>query len=188
MEMSLTEAEAVAVHTVKYLPVEVDFSSSDVMLVCDAGGSTTDLGLIEIISTDSQAPKLKQISGVSGIGIGSTLIDLAFKQLVQDRLDCYPELELPDDLAERLAKGEQFLKQKHLFGPATGTTTGLNKFMILISHPNKVFMDFIQDWALRMEEWSFPGNTKRIQGALLYIDLHDLGPNFKVSSISRLEG
>ncbi len=45
-KLELTEAEAVAVYTVK--TAQIRFEKGDIFLVCDAGGGTTDLGLVEI--------------------------------------------------------------------------------------------------------------------------------------------
>jgi hypothetical protein len=66
---------------------------------------------------------LKQVAAVKGVGIGSTMIDRAFELLVQRRLDEYPDANLPDDLAHKLARGSSFQSIKHSFGMRAGTQT-----------------------------------------------------------------
>jgi hypothetical protein len=47
-----------------------------------AGGGTTDLGLVEVHDPSPELPVLKQVAQVSGVGIGSTMIDAQFRGLV----------------------------------------------------------------------------------------------------------
>lgn len=65
-------------------------------------------------------PTLKQVAEVKGVGIGSTMIDRAFERLVQNRLDAHPDIELPENLAHKLARGSSFQSIKHNFGSASG--------------------------------------------------------------------
>lgn len=90
------------------------------MLVCDAGGGTTDLGLVEIVKTDPGVPDLRQVAEVNGVGIGSTMIDRAFQVLVQSRIDQYPGVNLPDNLAFTLSSSQAFRSIKHNFGSVAG--------------------------------------------------------------------
>ncbi|CZR58700.1 related to hsp70 protein [Phialocephala subalpina] len=114
-KLELTEAEAAAVYMVT-IP-QVSMKQNDIILICDAGGGTTDLGLIEIMDADPNKPSLKQVAAVKGIGIGSTMIDRAFEILVQNRLDIHHETHsLPEDLAHKLAKSSSFQIIKHNFG------------------------------------------------------------------------
>lgn len=74
-----------------------------------------DLGLIQV--EDANLPQLKQVNAVSGVGIGSTVIDGAFQALVQTRLDNHPDgFSLPHNLARKMAKSTQFQSVKHKFG------------------------------------------------------------------------
>jgi hypothetical protein len=74
------------------------------------------LGLVEILDGNPEAPALKQVAAVKGVGIGSTMIDRAFELLVQRRLDEHLDANLPDDLAYKLARGSSFQSIKHNFG------------------------------------------------------------------------
>ncbi|KAI1333540.1 hypothetical protein F5Y15DRAFT_410294 [Xylariaceae sp. FL0016] len=114
--VELTESEAAAVGTIKSSTVA--FQTGDVFLTVDAGGGTTDFALMEVVEAREPFPALSQINQVDGIGIGSTLIDRAFVDLVNTRLSNFPELvqQLPPDCAERLVKSERFRTAKHKFG------------------------------------------------------------------------
>jgi molecular chaperone DnaK (HSP70) len=110
------EAEAVAVYTVK--TAQIRFQKGDIFLVCDAGGGTTDLGLVEIVQADPGVPTLRQVAAVQGVGIGSTVIDRAFQALVQNRIDQHPDVRLPDNIAFTLSRSQSFRTIKHNFGTA----------------------------------------------------------------------
>ncbi|RTE84560.1 hypothetical protein BHE90_000855 [Fusarium euwallaceae] len=114
--VDLTEAEAASVATLK--TSAVSFQKGHVFLTVDAGGGTTDLALMRITSTNAVSPQMAQVSGVRGIGIGSTLIDRAFIRLVAQRLAANPDAveRLPDDLATSMARSHHFKTVKHKFG------------------------------------------------------------------------
>jgi hypothetical protein len=77
--------------------------------------SYRDLGLIEI--EDATIPRLSQVDAVSGVGIGSTMIDGAFQELVQRRLQKHPDgYSFPPELPRKLSKSTQFQSIKHKFG------------------------------------------------------------------------
>ncbi|KAF4625520.1 hypothetical protein G7Y89_g12649 [Cudoniella acicularis] len=117
VNMGLTEAEAAAVYVASN--PQVRFMDGDVLLVCDAGGGTTDLGLVQV--ENAKLPTLKQVNAVSGVGIGSTLIDNSFELLVQARLDSHPDGNtLSQNLARKIARSTQFQSFKHKFGSAVG--------------------------------------------------------------------
>jgi hypothetical protein len=78
------------------------------------------LGLIEVVDPDPDRPSLKQVAEVKGVGIGSTMIDRAFELLVQRRLDEHPEIDLPENLAYKLARSSSFQSIKHNFGTRSG--------------------------------------------------------------------
>ncbi|PQE13605.1 hsp70 family chaperone protein [Rutstroemia sp. NJR-2017a BVV2] len=117
-KLELTEAEAAAVFFASNS--EIQLHRGDIILICDAGGGTTDLGLVEVVDPDPERPSLKQVAEVKGVGIGSTMIDRAFELLVQGRLDAYPEIDLPENLAYKLARSSSFQSIKHNFGTRSG--------------------------------------------------------------------
>jgi hypothetical protein len=115
VDLGLTEAEAAGVYTLKESLVR--FAVDDIILICDAGGGTTDFGLFRIKSA-TEPYKLVQLDQVKGVTVGSTLIDMAFANLVRLRLRRAPELRnrLPRDIADRLAEHASFRNVKHSFG------------------------------------------------------------------------
>ena len=115
-QIDLTEAEAAAVDTLK--SGIVNFRSGDIFLAIDAGGGTTDLSLVEVTSVSNDIPQMSQIAEVSGIGIGSTLIDSAFGNLIEKRLAESSDVprEISNGLADRMMTSERFKAVKHLFG------------------------------------------------------------------------
>lgn len=115
-EVDLTEAEAASVATLK--TSSFTLRSGSIFLTMDAGGGTTDLALMRVISSDTESPQMSQVAAVRGIGIGSALIDRGFIQLVSQRLAAYPEVQnsLPKDCALRMSRSHHFKTVKHKFG------------------------------------------------------------------------
>jgi hypothetical protein len=94
--IGLTEPEAAAVHTSTTAPGM--FEDGDILVVCDAGGGTTDLSALQVTHTTSAAlatKQLRQVDVVSGENIGSAAIDSAFERLAERRL------RLAEGIAER---------------------------------------------------------------------------------------
>lgn len=86
--MSLTEAEAAAVYT--STDASNLFKSGDVIVVCDAGGGTTDLSALQVTETmvsSLSLNQLKQVDVVYGANVGSAGIDAEFMRLVRKRLE-----------------------------------------------------------------------------------------------------
>lgn len=109
--MSLTEAEAAAVHV--STEAAGVFQEGDILVVCDAGGGTTDLSALEVTHTMVDALSLKQLRQIDVVGgdnIGSVAIDIDFERKVRARLDRANASEkLGFDSAEaawEMAKGE----------------------------------------------------------------------------------
>lgn len=120
--VELTESEAAAVATIK--STAVSFEKDDIFLSVDAGGGTTDFALMQVVEANEPFPSLKQLTQVDGVGIGSTLIDRAFLELVEDRIFPYADLvdQLPPDTIERLARNDKFRTTKHKFGERVYST------------------------------------------------------------------
>ncbi|RSL74686.1 hypothetical protein CEP51_011497 [Fusarium floridanum] len=114
--IDLTEAEAAVVDISK--SAVVNFRPGDVFLVTDAGGVTTDFSLVQVTKVDNGIPEMSQISEVNSIGIGSALIDTAFGNLVQQRLDANRDVptQISAGLAEKMMKSSRFKTVKRLFG------------------------------------------------------------------------
>ncbi|PVH93403.1 hypothetical protein DM02DRAFT_619306 [Periconia macrospinosa] len=89
VSIGLTEAEAAAVHISTEAPGI--FRPNDILLVCDAGGGTTDLSVLRVTtpngSPDSQDISLQQLDVVFGETIGSAAIDYEFEKMVSERLE-----------------------------------------------------------------------------------------------------
>ena len=102
VKVSLTEAEAAAVYASKS-----SFERGDVILVCDAGGGTTDLNVLKLTNSGQGRTELEPLSWVEGQSIGSTLIDFRIAKLISERLETirhHIEGE-PRDVAEKMMRG-----------------------------------------------------------------------------------
>ncbi|MCJ1404496.1 hypothetical protein MMC11_007722 [Xylographa trunciseda] len=118
LEIPLTEAEAAAVYASKQ-----QFQKGDVILICDAGGGTTDVNILRLDSSPGEAAKLEQLSFVEGQSIGSTQIDMGFHNIVADRLSKirdYLQGE-PKDIADAMLLDKRFENFKCSFGSAAAS-------------------------------------------------------------------
>jgi hypothetical protein len=70
VDFSLTEPQASAVDAAKYS--SKTYEGGDIMLVCDAGGGTTDFALLEQTTSRGLRTELREIATIAGIDIGST--------------------------------------------------------------------------------------------------------------------
>lgn len=82
LEITLTEAEAVAVYASKN-----QYQKGDVFLVCDAGEGTTDVNIFKMTSADMGHRGAQLLLWIEGSPIGSTLIDFKVEKLLTDRLE-----------------------------------------------------------------------------------------------------
>jgi hypothetical protein len=127
--IGLTEAEAAAVHVA--CEARTIFSKDEVVLMCDAGGGTTDLSILRVTGTQIGVPALQQLMVVKGQTIGSTQIDDAFEDLILaklEQIDAIFPLETlqgrPLDKSEAawlMAKSAQFQDAKCCFGSPDDT-------------------------------------------------------------------
>lgn len=113
VELGLTEPEAAAVYTVKDTAVE--FKSGNTILVCDAGGGTTDFAILSSVGNDEDEPELQELDVVEGQNIGSTNIDTAFEEMVEKRLAVVTPA-LPENTAWSMMHSTEFLSWKCGFG------------------------------------------------------------------------
>ncbi|KAI4705843.1 hypothetical protein J4E81_000728 [Alternaria sp. BMP 2799] len=121
--IGLTEAEAAAVHVSTEAPGI--FRENDVLLVCDAGGGTTDLSVLKVTGTVNQAIDLQQMDVVFGETIGSAAIDYEFERLVMHRLTlAHSTNPLPVDPADagwEMMKSRDFQAVKCEYGAPDDT-------------------------------------------------------------------
>lgn len=121
--IGLTEAEAAAVHVSTEAPGI--FREGDILLVCDAGGGTTDLSVLRVTNTVNQAINLQQLDVVFGETIGSAAIDYEFEKLVEARLaiahGIAPLPILPEDAAWEMMKSRDFQAVKCEYGSPDDT-------------------------------------------------------------------
>ncbi|OJD32669.1 actin-like atpase domain-containing protein [Diplodia corticola] len=111
VRISLTEAEAAAVYVAKNT-----YQKDDVFLICDAGGGTTDINLLKLLSSSSST-QLLPLSSVEGIAAGSSLLDFKMAQIIAGRLELIKQhlVGAPADIAERMLS-ERFETFKCSFG------------------------------------------------------------------------
>lgn len=123
LHIGLTEAEAAAVHVSIEAPGI--FRENDVLMVCDAGGGTTDLSVLRVTGTVNQAINLQQLDVVFGETIGSAAIDYEFEKLVVRRLTLAHatnpfEID-PGDAAWEMMKSRDFQAVKCEYGAPDDT-------------------------------------------------------------------
>lgn len=120
--VELTESEAASVATIK--STAIIFEKDDIFLTVDAGGGTTDFALMQVTDACEPFPTLKQLTQVDGVGIGSTLIDRAFLDMVETRIFPFADLtkQLPPNCIEQLVRSEKFRTTKHKLGEAVYST------------------------------------------------------------------
>ena len=92
-KIGLTEAEAAAVYAAKQ-----QYGKGDVLLICDAGGGTTDVNVLKVMSANPQSISLRPLSWVEGRPLGSTNLDRAVHKLIVNRLS-HIQHQLHDDPA-----------------------------------------------------------------------------------------
>ncbi|KAI4236452.1 MAG: hypothetical protein L6R40_006163 [Gallowayella cf. fulva] len=114
LSIGLTEAEAAAVHT--SLEASGIFQENDTLLVCDAGGGTTDLSVLSVSDTHTDALSLRQLDVVFGATIGSAAIDYDFEAYARSKLE-YAHLNaplptLPEEVAWEMMKSRDFQNTK----------------------------------------------------------------------------
>lgn len=115
--ISMTEPEAAAVYTSASVPGM--FRDGDILVVCDAGGGTTDLSALQVTNIASDAMslnQLRQVDVVSGENIGSAAIDYSFEQMVLRRLSL-AEASMglgaePSETAWQMARSSHFQNTK----------------------------------------------------------------------------
>lgn len=122
--IGITEAEAAAVYIA--CEAEASFSENEVILVCDAGGGTSDLSILHVQGAQRGVPDLKQLSVVRGGTIGSAQIYVAFAERMRTRLKNANEIRPIGSLHGQvlefreaswtMAKSAQFQDAKCAFG------------------------------------------------------------------------
>ena len=127
VEMGLTEPEAAAVHT--SIDARGLFNENENMIICDAGGGTTDLSVMRISGVQSGLVTLKQLDTVNGKNIGSVQIDREFEEYVLNRLQqVNNSFNLgidPDESAWQMMKSREFQNAKCDFGSTDDTPSFL---------------------------------------------------------------
>ncbi|KAJ5930551.1 hypothetical protein N7466_006044 [Penicillium verhagenii] len=121
VSIGLTEAEAAAVYA-----GNEHYQTDDTILVCDAGGGTTDVNVLKLISSRGEPTRLEQLGHVEGQPIGSTFIDRQIYDLIFARLQkAHDELGLPpNETAWRMISG-RFQRLKCAFGTDASATPWL---------------------------------------------------------------
>ncbi|KAK2750331.1 hypothetical protein FQN57_003811 [Myotisia sp. PD_48] len=113
VNIGLTEAEAAAVYACQ----QMDYQRGDIILVCDAGGGTTDINALKILSSPGNPTALEQLNYAEGGAIGSTFIDKDIDELICQRLErIRGQLrKSPEEISWKMTTG-RFQRFKHSFG------------------------------------------------------------------------
>lgn len=126
--ITLTEAEAAAVYTSKQ-----QYATGDIILVCDAGGGTTDVNVLKLASSGRKKTELVPLSWVEGQEIGSALLDFKMQRLIEERLQLVrTRLQgEPSAIADMIMRDEKFETFKCSFG-----SSAMNIPTLPLSIPN----------------------------------------------------
>ncbi|KAB8336802.1 hypothetical protein FH972_021111 [Carpinus fangiana] len=110
--ISLTEAEAAAVYAARQ-----PYRQGDIIMVCDAGGGTTDLNILKFSAAQRDSTELEQLLWVEGQAVGSALIDFNVEQMITSRLETIQQhlRKAPEDTCEAMVR-DRLLPFKHAFG------------------------------------------------------------------------
>jgi len=153
VSIGLTEAEAAAVHVSTEAPGI--FRENEILLVCDAGGGTTDLSVLMVTGTLNQAISLQQLDVVFGETIGSAAIDYEFEKLVSARLalanSTVPTGIDPADAAWEMMKSRDFQAVKCELGSPDDTPL----FSIAIPRVSQTYNNSDPDVRIRNGEMTF---------------------------------
>ncbi|OAL45853.1 hypothetical protein IQ07DRAFT_575622 [Pyrenochaeta sp. DS3sAY3a] len=190
--IGLTEAEAAAVHVSTEAPGI--FRENDILLVCDAGGGTTDLSVLKVTGTVNQAIDLQQLDVVFGETIGSAAIDYEFERLVMQRLTIAnttnPLSVDPADTAWAMMKSRDFQAVKCEYGAPDDTPL----FSIGIPQVPHTYSNYDPEVRIRNGEMTFERADlqrlfdKQITKLLKLIDkqLHSIFQKYPAEHISHL--
>ena len=127
VEIGLTEPEAAAVYTLK--DTAIPYQVGEIVLVCDAGGGTTDLATLEIVGHQNGRMELQELTIVEGQNVGSTSIDIAFEKMVERRLRfVHPKLD--EQTAWSMMHGAEYIAWKCNFGKRD--SLGLGTFAVTV--------------------------------------------------------
>ncbi|KAL4791466.1 hypothetical protein BDV19DRAFT_370441 [Aspergillus venezuelensis] len=120
--IGLTEAEAAAVYACRDY-----YQADDIVLVCDAGGGTTDVNVLKLASGRGQPLQLEQLGNVEGRPIGSVFIDRAIHKIIADRLSKIEDhlTQPPGLIAWRMLTG-RFQRLKCAFGTEAAQTPSIS--------------------------------------------------------------
>lgn len=81
IDVSRTELDAAAVYATKDM-----YGVGDIIMVCDAGGGTTDISVLEITKLEHDRAGLKDLARPTSVRAGSTQIDALVRELVMAQL------------------------------------------------------------------------------------------------------
>lgn len=155
----LSEAEAAAIYAAKQ-----NMSKGDVVLVVDAGGSTTDLSVLKVEQASTGLVELSPLTWNEGEWLGSCMIDFRFERLIIERLERIRNYVAGDvvDVASRMIK-DKFMTYKCGFGGPIDVP----KLFIPVPGLAAGF-DFPQasvfDSKMVVTKWVLPGESRQTLG------------------------
>lgn len=136
VDIGLTEPEAAAVYTLK--DTAIPYQVGEIVLVCDAGGGTTDLAILEIVGNRNGRMELRELTVVEGQNVGSTNIDIAFENMVEERLK-FVRPKLDEQTAWSMMHGAEYIAWKCNFGEIDSLDLGT--FAVTIPRVGSDFND-----------------------------------------------
>ncbi|KAJ5771837.1 hypothetical protein N7520_002366 [Penicillium odoratum] len=111
--IGLSEAEAAAVYASGN-----NYQQGDVVLVCDAGGGTTDVNILKVVSPAKESTSFIPLGVVEGKPVGSVMIDIGAHQLISSKLEQMRDTlkGSPQEIASQAMRTGHFERFKCAFG------------------------------------------------------------------------
>jgi hypothetical protein len=131
--VTLRESQAAAICASREKSEELEVGQ--LMMVLDAGGGTTDIGILEVVANSDDQSQLKEVNKEFGGSIGSTKIDDGFRSyleavLIKINNDNPDTFRVPQTTAEKVTNSGEFQTYKCQLG--TRAMNGLKVLPITI--------------------------------------------------------
>ncbi|KAI9768634.1 MAG: hypothetical protein M1840_004831 [Geoglossum simile] len=127
--IGMTEGEACAIYTAKR--IDHKYEKGDSLIVCDAGGGTTDICALKVENIDGETVELVKLDEPQVAEAGSVQIDQAFEEKVGEQLGALEQQHaIPKYAAHFLAKGREFQDIKTSFGGPNANVQSIYYFRV----------------------------------------------------------
>ncbi|CZR55854.1 uncharacterized protein PAC_05742 [Phialocephala subalpina] len=175
--MEMTEGEAAAVFTAKSR--DHSFEEGEAFMVCDAGGGTTDMCVMQVKKVQEEMVELESLDCPQAIAVGSVDIDEMFQAIAEEQLRILGVV--PEDMARLLAhqitRGE-FQALKTRFGKRL--VASLKNMQLAIPNSNQR-INLSRDQLKAMFDTQIQKIIELIDTEIAFLGAHR--PDIRLSSI-----